>query len=150
MILREISFDEILPIWKYYLWPERTTTIQPMSSMLFLGETDIKIYDKYKARFCAVEHQGQIIGVNSCHQSGPDHMRSRGIYVDPKFRRHGVSKLLFDFVKKYAAESECELIWSLPRLSALPAYLGNGFEICGEVINYGVEYGPNVYVALRL
>jgi GNAT superfamily N-acetyltransferase len=109
----------------------------------------MRIYDFYKPYFCAVYNNNTLLGVNSCHQTSPTDFRSRGIYVFPEHRGKGATKLLFDFVKQKAEESNCNTIWSLPRVSALPAYERAGFKTCSEVINEGVEFGPNVYVKIN-
>ena len=33
MITKRITFDEILPIWRYKLWPNRQSAIEPSSAM---------------------------------------------------------------------------------------------------------------------
>jgi len=147
--VKEVGFNEVLPVWSEYLWPN-SRNLRPMSSLCFLGEYDNEIYNKYTARFSVAELDGRIIGVNSCHQTSKLHYRSRGIYVFDEYRRQGVAQLLFNFVKQSAIEAGCGLIWSLPRLDALSAYKTFGFTEVGEVVNQGVEYGPNIFVALRI
>lgn len=149
MKLIEITFEEILPVWNEHLWNGRISDIRSMSSMTLDRQYNIAIYEKYKPYFCAVVENDRILGVNSCHQTDVNEFRSRGIYVFPEHRNKGVTSLLFDFVKQKAKEANCKVIWSLPRMSALPAYKRAGFEVCSEVINKGVEFGPNVYVKLN-
>lgn len=149
MQLLEVTFLDILPVWKNELWQGRISDIKPLSSMTLNREYNMEIYHKYCPYFCMVLDGDIVAGVNSCHQTGEDEFRSRGIYVYPRYRKQGVTKLLFDFVKKKAKESNCSTIWSLPRLDALPAYEKAGFVVCSEVINEGVEFGPNVYVKLN-
>jgi GNAT superfamily N-acetyltransferase len=149
MKLVEITFEEILPVWREHLWNGRLSDIKPMSSMTLDRQYDMSIYEKYVPYFCAVVDGKEILGVNSCHQTGNTEFRSRGIYIFPEHRGKGVSKKLFNFVKEKALENNCSTIWSLPRLTALTAYKAAGFEECSEVINEGVEFGPNVYVKLN-
>ena len=148
--LISITFDQILPIWNSFLWPNRVTTITPTSSMKLDRTNDVSIHTKYKPYFCAIYVDDVIAGVNSCHQTGDNEFRSRGIYVFPEFRHLGLSQRLFQFVEDKAFENKCSILWSLPRLSALSAYKKFGFKECSEVINTGVEFGPNVYVRLEL
>lgn len=150
MQIKEISFNDILPVWQNHLWLDRTSEIKSMSSMTLSRTYNMSIYEIYKPYFCAVYDDDSIVGVNSCHQTDIDEFRSRGIYIFPQYRSKNYSSLLFDFVKEKAIENNCTTIWSLPRLSALKSYTNYGFKECSEVINTNVEFGPNVYVKMIL
>ena len=75
-----VYFETILPIWKHNLWPNRQSQIKHMSSMTYKGKIDMSIYEKYTPTFFAVyNNAGQIIGVNSGHQTGERmYMREQG------------------------------------------------------------------------
>lgn len=148
--IRPINFEQILPIWKSFLWKDRVSAITPTSSMKLDRTNDVSIHTKYTPYFCGVYVDGVIAGVNSCHQTGENEFRSRGIYVFPEYRMMGLSQHLFQFVEDRAFENKCSVLWSLPRVSALDAYKKFGFKECSEIINNGVEFGPNVYVRLEL
>ena len=148
--IRSITFDLIYPVWSEYLWKGRESPITPSSSMKLDGTNDISIHKKYPVYFCGVYIDGTLAGVNSCHQTGDNEFRSRGIYVFPEYRRLGLSQMLFQFVEDKSFENRCSLIWSLPRINALDSYKKFGFEECSGVINTGVEFGPNIYVKLNL
>lgn len=150
MILKEITFEDIFPIWRDFLWANRISDIKPMSSMTFDRNYDLSIYDNYQPYFCGVFDGDILIGVNSCHQTSASDFRSRGIYIFPEYRKQNISKLLFNFVKQKAVEANTKILWSLPRLTALNSYKAFGFEVCSEVINENVEFGPNVYVKYNL
>ena len=60
--LKEITFDQIFPVWNEKLWPGRKSKIEPMSSLvwesrLFLSwgnsniNKDSSIFDKYEPTF---------------------------------------------------------------------------------------------------
>lgn len=150
MQLKEVSFDDVLPVWQEHLWLDRVSEIKSMSSMTLSRTYDMSIYKKYTPYFCAIYDNDTIVGVNSCHQTGELEFRSRGIYIFPQYRSKNYSAMLFEFVKQKAIENNCTTIWSLPRLSALKSYTSYGFKECSEIINTNVEFGPNVYVSLEL
>ena len=50
----EISYKEIFPVWREFLWKNRKNEINPMSSMLLNGSYDMEIYEKYKPTFLGV------------------------------------------------------------------------------------------------
>ena len=60
--------------------------------------------------------------------------------------KKGISKILFLMTESQAIREECNLIWSIPRKSALGAYTRFGFETVGDFFDEGMEFGPNIYV----
>ena len=150
MIAKQITFEQICQIWQSELWPNRVSPIETHSAMTwpFDGnqlEFDMDIFN-YDASFFGVYSKQVLIGVNSGHRTRDDLYRSRGIWVDPKFRKTGVAQILFEFTESKAREEGCRLIWSIPRKSALPAYTKFGFETVGDYFDEGMEFGPNIYV----
>lgn len=150
MIARKISFERILPIWQNELWQNRQSNIETHSAMTwpFDGNTekfDMKVFD-YDASFFGVFSKQQLIGVNSGHRTEEHVYRSRGIWVDPAFRKTGVAQTLFELLESQAREEDCNMIWSIPRKIALPAYIKFGFETVGDYFDEGMEFGPNIYV----
>lgn len=142
-----VDFDTILPIWQKKLWLHRESPIRPMSSMQYQGGFDISIYEKYEPTFFAVYNVvGDIIGVNSGHKTTNDLYRSRGIWVDPAYRRKGVCGILFCELHGQAMKEGCKALWSIPRKSALSAYEKYGFEKTSEFFDTDMEFGPNCYV----
>ncbi len=144
MIIKEITFEEILPIWRDKLWIHRDSPIEPASSMLYLGGYDIEIKTRYAPKFFAVIDK-EIIGVNSGHQTNSSFYRSRGIYVDPGYNSLGIGRMLMDAVEKSARQANCNHLWSIPRKSALPFYLKCGFVQTSDFFDEGMEFGPNCY-----
>ena len=150
MIAKQITFEQICQIWQSELWPNRVSPIETHSAMTwpFDGnqlEFDMDIFN-YDASFFCVYRKQVIIGENSGHRTRDDLYRSRGIWVDPKFRKTGVAQTLFELTESKAREEGCRLIWSIPRKSALPAYTKFGFETVGDYFDEGMEFGPNIYV----
>jgi GNAT superfamily N-acetyltransferase len=153
MNARKISFDQILPIWQNELWPDRQSAIETHSAMTWPyswpeQEIDMEIFN-YDATFFGVFSKQKLIGVNSGHKSSEVEYRSRGIWVDPAFRKTGVSQVLFDMTAEQALNEGCEMIWSIPRKTALKAYTKFGFMTVGDFFNTETS-DANIYVLKRL
>ena len=153
-VLKEISFDEIYPVWDKRLWPGRKSKIEPMSSLvgnsrLFLswGNSEIKkdssIFDKYEPKFFAFVIDDEVVGVNSGFRTEVSVYRSRGLWVDPNHRGLGLGQQLLTQATKLAKEEICKVIWSMPRKSAMETYESVGFNKIGEWLDETVEFGPN-------
>ena len=146
----KVQFEDIKVVWETKLWPHRESAIEPMSVMTwpFEGDPDkydMSILDKYAPTFFAVEKDSKLIGVNSGHRTSDMHYRSRGIWVDPKYRKSGVAQHLFNVTELQAKRENCEMIWSLPRETALSAYTKFGFETVGGFIKTETSES-NIYV----
>ena len=98
-----------------------------MSSMTYSGGHNVQIYEKYKPSFFVFDIDEEVVAVNSCHKSGDDEMRSRGLWVKPEYRRQGITRKLFDAIFDEALSQQCKYVWSLPRKTALAAYEASGF-----------------------
>jgi GNAT superfamily N-acetyltransferase len=143
------TFEEILPIWRAFLWPERKSAIRPQSSMTLDSGVDLEIY-KNKTYFFKILVEGSVVGVNSVFATGDGIFRSRGLFVSEAYRQRGVGKQLLSTVIDCATKSGGHLIWSLPRESALATYQSVGFEILKKAEATSVEFGPNFYVTKNL
>ena len=152
--VQQITFQEILPIWQNKLWPNRVSKIETHSAMTWPYTHINQPYDAavflYPATFFGIYDQDKLIAVNSGHLTTQQEYRSRGLWVDPEFRGMGLAKQLLETTIQQAINSNANLIWSLPRISSLHAYNSAGFITVGEVINEGVEFGPNIYCCLQL
>ena len=146
----KISFEQICNVWKTELWPERVSAIEPQSAMTWPFEGTPEQYDmnifEYNPVFWGVYIDNKLVGVNSGHRTTDTQYRSRGIWVDPQYRKHGVAQMLFNMTEHQAKIEGCNMIWSIPRKSALPAYTKFGFETIGNFFDEGMEFGPNIYV----
>lgn len=146
IVSKTITFEEILPIWSTKLWPGRKSKIGPMNPMEYLGGNNIDIYVKYNPTFFSMQLNDQIIGVNSGFRTDQHLYRSRGIWINPDYRRKGISKKLFRDLEDQAIKENCTCIWSIPRKSAWPAYKAFGFEQTSDWFDEDMEFGPNCYV----
>lgn len=131
----QIKWNDIYPIWQNYLWKNRPSPIETHSAITWppTDTYDISIFD-YEPTFWGVYHRSILIGVNSGHKTSASHYRSRGLWIDCTFRGQRLSTVLLNAAIRQAEEEGCELIWSIPRLSALRAYESVGFEAYGDTI----------------
>lgn len=153
MQIKRTSFGNILPIWQQHLWPNRQSAIETHSAMTWPFEGDPDPIDmhifSYPATFWCVLVDEQMIGVNSGHRTSDTQYRSRGIWVHPDWRGQHIADLLFSELESQALLEGCELIWSIPRKTALRAYTKFGFQTVGDFI--GTETSDaNIYAVKRL
>jgi predicted GNAT family acetyltransferase len=153
MKLIRLSFEQISDIWQNKLWPNRTSAIETHSAMTWPFEGSQEQYDmnvfNYPATFWGVYIDNKLVGVNSGHKTTDTQYRSRGIWVDPKYRKQGIAQNLFSLTKHQAQIEKCEMLWSIPRKTALPAYTKFGFETVGDYIVTETSEA-NIYVRLLL
>jgi len=153
MEIKRLPFDTINYIWKNYLWVDRKSAIESHSAMTWPFENNPNEFDmnifNYPASFFGIKVDGKLIAVNSGHKTSETQYRSRGIWIDPKFRRQGLSQLLFNSVKEQAILEGCNMIWSLPRKTALSAYTKFGFKPMGDFLSTETS-DSNIYVKLNL
>ena len=153
MHTKRIDFDTIQTIWEKNLWPNRTSAIETHSAMTWPFEgnpdpIDMNIFN-YPATFWGVYLDSKLVGVNSGHKTTDEQYRSRGIWVDPEYRKRGVAQMLFLMTAHQAKVEGCEMLWSIPRKIALPAYTKFGFETVGDYIVTETSEA-NIYVKLSL
>jgi GNAT superfamily N-acetyltransferase len=153
MRISRITFEEIDHIWKKHLWPNRSSAIETHSAMTwpFEGKPDqydMKVFE-YPATFWGAYLDNKLVGVNSGHKTTDEQYRSRGIWVDPDYRKRGVAQMLFLMTAHQAKVEGCEMLWSIPRKTALPAYTKFGFETVGDYIVTETSEA-NIYVSLAL
>lgn len=127
--IKILSDEQILEYWKLHLWKERQDPIRPMSSMLINGDYDMQLYIFHKPQHVGLYINDELVGCNSSHVTSDSDMRSRGLFVDERYRRQGFSQLLFKAVEDHALQQKRHRIWSYPRISALGAYQKFGFKI---------------------
>lgn len=127
--IREVDFETMRDFWMRDLWKDRRDPVRAMSSMLFQGGYDMRIYQDFRAKFFGLFVGDKLMGSLSCHRSSGLHMRCRGLYLAPEYRGQGWSAALFSAVEEEARRLHCEMIWSYPRKSALKAYEAYGFRV---------------------
>ena len=148
-MITKLSFEQIQPVWSTHLWPDRESAIETHSAMTwpFEGDSDsidMTIFER-EATFWGVWLDDQLVGVNSGHLTTDLHYRSRGLWVDPAYRGRGLAQLLFTVTEWQAREEGAEMVWSIPRQTALRSYTNHGFETVGDF--FGTETAEsNIYV----
>lgn len=152
--VQQITFQEILPIWHDKLWPNRVSKIETHSAMTWPYTHINQPYDAavflYPATFFGIYDQNKLIAVNSGHLTTQQEYRSRGLWVDPEYRGMGLAQMILISAIEQAKQEGAEMIWSIPRLTALPSYERVGFKTVGDIIDEGLEFGPNIYCWLEL
>lgn len=152
--VKQITFQEILPIWQDKLWPNRVSKIETHSAMTWPYTHINQSYDmnifSYPATFFGIYDQDKLIAVNSGHLTTDTEYRSRGLWVDPEYRGMGLAHMILLATIDQAKQENAQMIWSIPRLSALSAYERVGFKTVGEAVDEGVEFGPNIYCHLLI
>lgn len=151
MKIERLNFEKIKSIWQTKLWPNRTSAIETHSAMTwpFEGNPDPINMDifNYPATFWGAYLDNKLVGVNSGHKTTDKQYRSRGVWVDPEYRKRGVAQMLFLMTAHQAKVEGCEMLWSIPRKTALPAYTKFGFETVGDFIVTETS-DANIYVKL--
>lgn len=139
--------------WSTHLWPNRDSAIETHSAMTwpFEGDPDaidMSIFD-YEPTFWGIFVNDDLVGVNSGHRTTQSQYRSRGLWVDPHCRGAGFAQLLFTVTHWQARQEGCEMVWSIPRQSALKSYTSFGFETVGGF--FGTETSDsNIYAKMRV
>jgi GNAT superfamily N-acetyltransferase len=151
MRLERLDFNTIKTIWENNLWPNRSSAIETHSVMTWPYEGNPEQYDmdifNYPATFWGAYLDNKLVGVNSGHKTTDKQYRSRGIWVNPEYRKRGVAQMLFLMTAHQAKVEGCEMLWSIPRKTALPAYTKFGFETVGDYIVTETSEA-NIYVKL--
>ena len=130
-MIQEISFDQLLPIWRDRLWPNRQSEITPNSAMVFLGGYDGNNMHTTPA-FWSYVLDGTIVGVNSGHMCADGSYRSRGLWVDPGHRNQGIGRKLLREAIQTAQNHGASFCWSVPRQQSWPAYQSAGFYLSSD------------------
>ena len=151
MRLERLDFNTIKTIWENNLWPNRSSAIETHSVMTWPYEGNPEQYDmeifNYPATFWGAYLDNKLVGVNSGHRTTEEQYRSRGIWVDPEYRKRGVAQMLFLMTAHQAKVEGSEMLWSIPRKNALPAYIKYGFQSVGDYIVTETSEA-NIYVKL--
>ena len=141
--IKKISWTEINRIWKQELWPNRQSSIDPISYMAYQDGHDMTI-GKYKPTFWGKYIDNMLVGVNSGHRTADRMYRSRGLWVHPDYRGQGIGIELLAKTLDQARKEGCWACWSFPRKSSWKTYKSAGFERTSKWTMDG-EYGPNCY-----
>lgn len=123
-----LNWNEIELIWQTQLWPNRLTPIKTHSAMMFLHGYNMKNFS-YNSNFFGYKINEKIVGVNSGHKCADESFRSRGLWVDPLYRKQGIGRLLLEKTISQACVDGATFIWSYPRFSSWKTYQSVGFEL---------------------
>lgn len=149
MKIERLTFEQIFDVWNNKLWPDRQSPIETHSAMTWPFEgnpqpIDMNIFT-YTPTFWGMFIDNKLIGVNSGHKTSDTQYRSRGIWVDPEYRGNGLAQYLFTITEHRAILEKCNMIWSIPRKTALSSYTNYGFDTVGDFIKTETSEA-NIYV----
>lgn len=146
-MIKEITFDDILPIWRDYLWPGRTSDITPTSAMHYMEGYDL-VNMSYTPTFFAYIIDNEIAGVNSGHMCMNGRYRSRGLYVFERFRGKNIGTELLIATIEQARLEGANLCWSYPKDTSWKTYAKAGFKLDSEFEDS--ENGKNAFCSIIL
>ena len=144
MIIKQITFGTILPIWQEQLWPGRISPIEPYSAMRFMDNKYEVSFAKNPQIFLGGYIDDNLIAVTSIHLAEKYMARHRGLWVDSTFRGKGYGTNIINEALQYAKQLGVDAVWSFPRKSSMSAHLKCGYIQISPWVNDG-EFGPNCY-----
>ena len=128
-MLIELDWKKTHAIWSNYLWPNRSSPIEPVSAMCYLNGYDMANMQSTPT-FYGYIIDDTIAGVNSGHSCpNQNNYRSRGLWVDPNYRGKGIGQQLLTATMAQGHREGYIEIWSYPRRSSWPTYRAVGFEL---------------------
>lgn len=150
--IKKITWEQIRDMWKMHM---PNMSIEPTSAMTcpkglaFDDSTDnyklieIDTYDlqnqNFTPTFWGAFDNETLVGVNSGHMTLYELYRSRGLYVEEKYRGHGIGiKLLLKTISQGYFENAIG-VWSYPNRKAWMSYAYAGFILRGEEFNFDWE-----------
>ena len=125
-----ITFLEIKSVWENELWPGRKD-IEPASAMLYSRSYSMKNFE-LPAFYFGIYDSTKLIGVNSGHMCDDGSFRSRGLWVDPNYRKRGLGVQLLSKTIAAGSKMGADFCWSLPRKTSWPAYERAGFILTSD------------------
>lgn len=143
----EITFDEILPVWKEKLWPGRESEIEPVSAIDEDGSINMELM-KAQPYFMACKENETIVGVVSGFKTATRKFRSRGLWVSESVRGQGVGQELLKELGKIASANKCDVLWTMARNDAFPFYEKAGF--IKKIVVTQFEFGPHIICEKKL
>lgn len=129
-MIKIITWEEILPIWKNQLWPNRTSPVETNSAMCYLQGHNMSNMITHPTFFGYIQ-DNKIVGVNSGHAC-EDNYRSRGLWVEPGYRNQGIGTILLKATIDQGVSEGFDLIWSYPRNTSWPTYRSAGFKLTSK------------------
>jgi GNAT superfamily N-acetyltransferase len=145
MELTTLNWKQVKPIWDTELWPGRDS--EPVTSMKYLGGYDLSLKHA-EPFFIGVVSGDRIVSVNSYVSTKRDTWRSRGLWVDPAFRRMGHARTMLEFMLGHIRTLGGVRVWTMPRVEALVAYQSVGFIRTTDWSEH--DWGNNCYAMMNL
>ena len=133
-MITKISWDEIRNIWATYLWPNRISPIETNSAMCYLEGFDMHNMHTTPT-YIGYIVDDTIVGVNSGHTCYDNSYRSRGLWVNPNYRKQGIGSALLLATVEQAVKENTEFIWSFPRYTSWNTYNSVGFSLSSSWIS---------------
>jgi GNAT superfamily N-acetyltransferase len=130
-MIETIMWREISMIWVTELWVDRKSPIEKISLMMLNGENDPDNI-KFTPTFFGYKDNGKLVGVNSGHMCADGSYRSRGLWVNEKYRKQGIGQELLKVTISQAKTENATGIWSYPRQSSWSTYNAVGFNLVGD------------------
>ena len=144
--IKKITWEQTRDMWEMHM---PNMSIEPTSAMtcpvsIVLDDNyEHQIIDTYDLQnqnftptFWGAFDNELLIGVNSGHMTLYNLYRSRGLYVEEKYRGHGIGqKLLLKTISQGYFEKAIG-VWSYPNRNAWMSYHNTGFILLGEEFNF--------------
>ena len=143
MICR-VNYETAKEVWKQELWSYGDSADKKYSKMKINNEKFDKTMAKKTIFYWAYKLDDKIVGINSGYKSCDNYYRSRGIWVDPKFRGIGFAKTLIDVAITESMFWDCKYIWAYPRKETVGVWESMGFKKQGQFES--ASYGFNCIV----
>ena len=141
-MIKQISFDQICELWEM-LHPKRKHV--KYSTMGYLGgEDNIANRDVFYFGYFIDD---KLVGVNSCHDSAFETIRSRGLFVLPEYRNNKIGLKLLKHTLEFS-KNHVDFVWSFPKVDALRVYERAGFKRT-STFTPG-DYGVNCYASCEI
>lgn len=149
LTFKEIDFYSIEQIWHNNLWPGRRSKIEPYSAMRFMHDGyDLSFAPRPRVFFGGYIND-DLVAVNSIHLAEAYMVRSRGLWVDQRFRGNAFGTEILKISNQKAKDLGADAIWSFPRKPSILSYRRAGYIQCSSWMNHG-EFGPNAYAICPL
>lgn len=143
----QLSFEEVFPIWKNKLWPNRTSAIESHSAMLIDRTYDMGNF-KLPAWYYGCFVNSALVGVYSGHMCTDGLARLRGHWVDIEFRNKGLGRQLLLYTLNHSKSYGASGTWCYPRLTSWKMYEALGFKLISDWEKSETSEA-NAYVLIR-
>lgn len=140
--IHQITFNDILPIWRDLLWPNRVSAIEPTSAMKFLGGYDMQNMQSIPAFFGYIVNN-KIVGVYGGHMCADTSYRTRGVYVFPEYRKMGIARQLITTAVEQGWKEGASFGWAYAGPRSWPIFEKVGFKLVSDW--EPSETGSNAY-----